>query len=101
MFLALFLNCVLSFSPLSPLHQINFVFSNAPVQCTQNEECSLTEACIQNVCQHPCDVRNPCAENAICINVNHGSDCSCAQNYHGNGYSGCQLGEFMKHMLVF
>lgn len=66
---------------------------NAPVQCTVNEDCSLTEACIQNVCQHPCDVRNPCAEHAICINVNHGSDCSCVQNYHGNGYVGCQLGK--------
>jgi len=66
---------------------------DAPVQCTVNEDCSLTEACIQNVCHHPCDVHNPCAEHAVCINVNHGSDCSCAENFHGNGYVGCQPGE--------
>lgn len=66
---------------------------NAPVQCTVNEDCSLTEACIQNVCQPPCSVRNPCAEHAICINVKHGSDCSCAKNYHGNGYVKCELGK--------
>lgn len=60
------------------------------VKCTRNEDCDLTEACIDNGCRHPCDLQNPCAANAVCINTNHGSDCRCAENYHGNGYAGCQ-----------
>lgn len=62
------------------------------VKCTRNEDCSLTEACIGGMCQQPCDLHNPCAHNAVCVNTNHGSDCSCAENYQGNGYIGCVPG---------
>lgn len=62
------------------------------VKCTRNEDCPLTEACIGNMCQRPCDVHNPCAYNAVCVNVNHGSDCSCPEGLAGNGYVGCQPG---------
>lgn len=63
------------------------------VGCTRNEDCPLTEACINNACQHPCAIHNPCAPNAVCINTNHGSDCSCAEGYQGNGYVGCVPGK--------
>lgn len=69
-----------------------FLFSMHTVKCTSNEDCPLTEACISGMCQRPCDLHNPCAQNAVCVNTNHGSDCSCAEGYHGNGYVGCQLG---------
>ncbi|XP_028157244.1 uncharacterized protein LOC114350564 isoform X7 [Ostrinia furnacalis] len=59
------------------------------IGCTRNEDCQLTEACINNACQHPCAIHNPCAQNAVCINTNHGSDCSCVEGYQGNGYVGC------------
>lgn len=64
------------------------------VKCTRNEDCSLTEICIDGGCHHPCDVHNPCAQNAVCVNTNHGTDCSCAEGYQGNGYVGCQPGKF-------
>lgn len=64
------------------------------VKCTNNDDCPLTEACIGDMCQRPCDVNNPCAFNAICVNTNHGSDCSCTDGYQGNGYVGCQPGNF-------
>lgn len=64
------------------------------VGCTQNEDCSLTEACISNACQHPCAIHNPCAPNAVCINTKHGSDCSCAEGFQGNGYVGCVPGTY-------
>ncbi|CAH2073961.1 unnamed protein product, partial [Iphiclides podalirius] len=57
--------------------------------CSRNEDCSLTEACINNACQHPCAIHNPCAPNAVCINTNHGSDCGCIEGFQGNGYVGC------------
>lgn len=63
------------------------------VSCSSNDDCPLTEACLGGACQHPCDAHNPCAFNAICINTNHGTDCSCADGYHGNGYVGCAPGK--------
>lgn len=73
----------------------NFFFSILhTVKCTRNEDCPQTEACIASMCQRPCDVHNPCAYNAVCVNVNHGSDCSCPEGHAGNGYVGCQPGLF-------
>ncbi|KAL1140438.1 hypothetical protein AAG570_000370 [Ranatra chinensis] len=59
------------------------------VTCVTNEDCDPTEACVGNKCQHPCDLYNPCAKNAVCVNTNHGCDCTCAEGYHGNGFVGC------------
>uniref|UniRef100_A0A336MK52 CSON000396 protein n=1 Tax=Culicoides sonorensis TaxID=179676 RepID=A0A336MK52_CULSO len=63
---------------------------NETIKCTTNQDCGLTEACIANICQRPCDLRNPCVPNAVCLNVNHGSDCSCIEGYQGNGYVKCE-----------
>jgi hypothetical protein len=57
-----------------------------------NEDCPYTEVCIERACHPPCNVRNPCAEHAVCVNINHGSDCKCQDGFHGNGYVGCQPG---------
>lgn len=62
-------------------------------ECTRNEDCSLTEACVDKKCQRPCNLHNPCAINAVCINTNHGFDCSCNEGYHGNGYVLCEPGK--------
>lgn len=72
------------------------------VSCDSNEECQLTEACINNACQRPCDIHNPCAHNAVCINTNHGSDCSCAEGFQGNGYVGCVPGKnaFQQYHII-
>lgn len=73
-----------------------FFFYTIPVRtvkCTRNEDCILTEACINGGCHHPCAVHNPCAQNAVCVNTNHDTDCSCAEGYQGNGYVGCQPGK--------
>lgn len=86
-----FVHCTLTFIAWLTLYNTwNFTFYS--VGCTRNEDCHLTEACINNACQHPCAIHNPCAPNAVCINTNHGSDCSCAEGYQGNGYVGCVPG---------
>lgn len=64
------------------------------VGCTANEDCPISEACIDRACQRPCDVHNPCSQHAVCINTNHGCDCSCEEGYQGNGFVGCAPGEF-------
>jgi hypothetical protein len=61
----------------------------------------LTEAGVGGVCQHPCDVHNPCAFNAVCINTNHRTDCSCAEGYQGNGFVGCAPGRVIIIILYF
>ncbi|KAI9586458.1 hypothetical protein GQX74_002305 [Glossina fuscipes] len=62
------------------------------IECFEDSDCSITEACINQRCQHPCDVHDPCAQNAICVNTNHAADCNCSYGYEGNGYIGCQPG---------
>lgn len=71
-------------------------FGFCTVGCDSNEDCQLTEACINRACQRPCEIHNPCALNAVCVNTNHGSDCSCAEGYQGNGYVGCVPGMCFK-----
>lgn len=73
------------------------------VQCTRNEDCSLAELCLDGVCRHPCEVRNPCALNAACINVNHETDCSCIEGFAGNGFVLCEPGKLRQsnHALPF
>lgn len=66
------------------------------VGCTHNEDCPHDEACIDRACQRPCDIRNPCTQHAVCINVNHGSDCKCEEGFAGNGYVGCTPGDYKK-----
>lgn len=63
------------------------------VGCTSNRDCALTQACVGQICQEPCAVHNPCARHAVCINTNHGTDCSCEEGYHGNGFVTCNLGK--------
>lgn len=72
-------------------YQIFYIKINL-ARCTTNNDCELTEACIAGGCQHPCDARNPCAQNAVCINTNHGAECSCIEGFHGNGFVGCLPG---------
>lgn len=67
------------------------------MSCIRNEDCSLTEACIDRACQRPCDLHDPCASNAVCINTNHGTDCSCSEGYQGNGYVGCTPGSILSY----
>lgn len=74
---------------------------NSKVQCFVNEDCPYTESCIDNACHPSCNVRNPCAEHAVCVNINHGSDCKCQDGYHGNGYVGCQQGRVTFYLHNF
>lgn len=91
MLLRSFVHCTLTFIAWLTLYN-TWHFTFYSVGCTRNEDCHLTEACINNACQHPCAIHNTCALNAVCINTNHGSDCSCAEGYQGNGYVGCVPG---------
>lgn len=71
------------------------------VECTQDWDCPVTQTCFQQRCQLPCDIRNPCAQNAICVNTNHAAECSCSNGYEGNPYIGCQPGKFYSKSYTY
>lgn len=49
-----------------------------------DEECNLSEKCIQGQCFNPCDQNSPCGLNAECACYNHIVHCSCPPGFTGN-----------------
>jgi len=52
--------------------------------CQSDEECSLTDKCLQGQCNNPCDQRSACGMNAECRVFNHNKQCSCPPGFTGN-----------------
>lgn len=57
--------------------------------CKRNEECSLSEACLNAQCVNPCAVGNPCALTANCIPLNHKAMCKCPAGLEGDPFIRC------------
>lgn len=56
-------------------------------ECTSNEECLPSLACIRMKCKNPCE--NICGSNAECKVVSHSPICLCAFGYTGDPFFGC------------
>lgn len=56
-------------------------------ECTQNNECPLHLACVNEKCINPCN----CAPGAQCKVDNHQAFCRCPPGYTGNGRDSCSL----------
>jgi hypothetical protein len=52
--------------------------------CQSDEECSLTEKCLQGQCNNPCDQHSACGMNAECRVFSHNKQCSCPPGFTGN-----------------
>lgn len=52
--------------------------------CQSDEECGLTEKCLQGQCNNPCDQRSACGMNAECRVFSHNKQCSCPPEFTGN-----------------
>ena len=52
--------------------------------CQSDEECSLTDKCLQGQCNNPCDQHSACGMNAECRVFNHNKQCSCPPGFTGN-----------------
>lgn len=92
-------------SVLSSLHSVcivNTCFMKYPplVTCYTDLDCSISEVCLQGVCQLPCSAHNPCAQYAVCVNTNRGPDCSCLEGYQGNGFVGCIPGLYSLNCFI-
>lgn len=70
------------------------VLASQPV-CQYNEDCPPDKLCdrLNRICINPC-FEDSCGDNAQCIPVNHGIDCSCIPGHQGNPYIECAAGEY-------
>lgn len=61
-----------------------------PVGCTQNSECPVEKACVNQRCVSPCEAGNPCGSGARCLPTAEGPSCSCPEGFTGDPYTLCQ-----------
>lgn len=57
-------------------------------ECVHNSECQSDLACVNNVCNDPC--QNACGRRAKCFVQDHSPICSCEEGFDGNPYINCQ-----------
>ena len=61
--------------------------------CKEDRECSSREACFDGECDNPCDVIQPCAQNAECIVHStlplRTMSCVCLPGFTGKGDVRC------------
>lgn len=62
--------------------------------CQSDEECSLTEKCLQGQCNNPCDQHSACGMNAECRVFSHNKQCSCPPGFTGNHDVECVRSEY-------
>jgi hypothetical protein len=62
--------------------------------CQSDEECSLTEKCLQGQCNTPCDQRYACGMNAECRVFSHNKQCSCPPGFTGNQDVECMRSKY-------
>ena len=60
--------------------------------CKSDDECPLTQACIDRECQNPCPYEQ-CGINAECSVRNHKPKCTCLPQHIGNPYDRCRRPE--------
>ena len=52
--------------------------------CSDDTECPVHKACINNICRDPCIVEDPCARNAFCKVNLHEPECTCPPGFTGD-----------------
>jgi hypothetical protein len=61
---------------------------NCRPECTTNNECANSLACLKNRCKDPCP--GSCGPNTRCSVINHSPVCSCENDFVGDPFQGCQ-----------
>lgn len=56
-------------------------------ECTGNQDCSTTLACMNQKCKDPCP--GTCGRNAKCSVINHHPFCVCNNRFTGDPFSSC------------
>lgn len=58
--------------------------------CRQDNNCPEDRSCIHGTCQNPCLLPNSCGLNALCQPFSHKARCECIENYKGNPFVNCE-----------
>lgn len=61
--------------------------------CKSNDECSLSEACLNRQCVNPCN-GNLCSSTAECHPANHKAVCRCPGGLIGDPFVRCYQGMY-------
>lgn len=59
------------------------------IECTDDQQCSSDNQCVEYKCINPCSLPNVCGQNAHCDVINHARSCSCLPAFTGNPILGC------------
>ncbi|KAE8745541.1 hypothetical protein FOCC_FOCC007730, partial [Frankliniella occidentalis] len=57
--------------------------------CRSNDDCPLSDTCLNRRCVNPCVASSPCATNADCVPVNHRAQCRCPAPLVGDPLVNC------------
>ncbi|BES97160.1 PTI [Nesidiocoris tenuis] len=63
--------------------------TGASPECTSDWDCPLEQVCINQRCQDPCRVNQPCGKGAECTTLNHRPTCACPLGWAGNPETSC------------
>ena len=58
-------------------------------ECYHDTECPDDRACVQNQCQDPCRLDEPCGLKAICTVSSHRAICKCPEGWGGQPFTEC------------
>lgn len=61
--------------------------------CRSNDDCPLSDTCLNRRCVNPCVASSPCAHNADCVSVNHRAQCRCPAPLVGDPLVNCYARE--------
>lgn len=68
----------------------NFITVQAALpECTVDSDCPSSRACINEKCQEPCAISNPCGVFAECNTLQHRPVCNCPDGWAGNPQIHC------------
>lgn len=62
--------------------------------CRSNDDCPLSDTCLNRRCVNPCVASSPCARNADCLPVNHRAQCRCPAPLVGDPLVNCYAREY-------
>ena len=73
----------------------HFSYFQHTAGCRSDQECPLTQACIQRECQDPCPFEQ-CGIKAKCLVSNHLARCQCPPGHDGSPYVECKPYECLR-----
>lgn len=69
-------------------------------ECTSDSACPPTTACINQRCQNPCSISNPCGPGSECVVSLHRPVCDCPSGWAGNPQISCYKRKSILFLMI-